>query len=577
MKDSSDPLFEPDFTGKGMPLMVTDRWQLIERLTGIHSSKKSYYVELKKKILETARRNTELEVINELAKSINIEMSLEEIVERAEEKLRQLVQFDLLSLYTLEDGKLYLRTSSPPGETILARQGERLSEKSVFWKVIQTKRPVVRNNVAGDSAEYEEDASLTAAGFKSVALVPLLARERAIGVFVLKSKKEDAYSRQDLRFLEQVADQLTICLKNSWLYAEVYKSKREWETTFDAVTDLIVFIDREFNIIRFNKAVPAFYKVSPEDLAGKKCYQVFFRSRVPCHGCPAKDAIATLDRAYQQMRLPSGEVLDVNAYPAIDENGRLIGAITYSKDVTRIVSSSKLVALGEMAAGVAHELNSPLTAIVGDAQLLLRDLPESDPKHELLQDIKNCGLRCKRIIQNLLAFSRQDEYSFELLSINDVVERTLALVSYQIEKSNITIAKELSPEIKPVMGNSQRLEQIILNLLLNARDSFDGQGNKKRRIRIGTLNLPRDEVGVFVCDNGSGIPPELLSQIFNPFFTTKKPGKGTGLGLSVSLGIAEAHGGRIEVKSTPGKGSTFTLILPAADSKPTEHQASGGM
>lgn len=557
--------------------MLTDRWQLIEKLTGIHSSKKSYYVELKKKILETARRNTELEVINELAKSINIEMSLEEIVERTGEKLRQLVQFDLLSLYTLDNGKLYLKTSSPPGDTVLDKQGEGLSEKSIFWKVIQTRRPVVRNDIGSDSFEYEEDGSLKAVGFKSVVLVPLVAWERAIGVFVLKSKREGTYSRQDLRFLEQVADQLTICLKNSWLYAEVYKSKREWETTFDAVTDLIVFIDREFNVIKFNKAVPAFYKVNPDELGGRKCYQVFFRSRTPCEGCPAKDAMATLERTYQQMRLPSGEVLDINAYPAIDENGHLVGAITYSKDVTRLVSSSKLVALGEMAAGVAHELNSPLTAIVGDAQLLLRDLGESDPRHELLQDIKNCGLRCKRIIQNLLAFSRQDEYSFEPLSVNDVVERTLALVSYQIEKSNITILKELSPDVKPVMGNSQRLEQIVLNLLLNARDAFDGQGNKRRRIRIGTLNLPRDEVGIFVCDNGSGIPPELIPHIFNPFFTTKKPGKGTGLGLSVSLGIAEAHGGRIEVKSTPGKGSTFTLILPAADTEPAEHTTSGGI
>lgn len=540
--------------------MIENRWEIIEKLTGIHSSKKSYYVELKKKIEETAKRNAQLEIINELARSINIEMSLEEIMESVTEKLSGVVNFDRLSLYTLEGEKLILKISFPKGPGILAQEEEIGSPQSVFWEVIREQKSLLRTNITQDEYQYAEDNELAQAGIKATVFIPLLTREGAQGVLVLKSRTPFAFSQDDLVFLEQFANQLAVCFKNVRLYGEVLKAKREWEETFRAVTDLLFFIDPTYKVIRFNKSVPTFFRLSSEQIERQKCYEVFFKEEKRCSPCPAQEAMQTGKRSFHQLRLPTGEVLDAYAYPAIGEDGHLDGAIIYAKDVTQLVSSSKLAVLGEMAAGVAHELNSPLTAIVGDAQLLLREVQEGDPSHELLQDIKNCGSRCRRIIQNLLAFSRQEEYSFEPVDLNEIVERALGLVAYQIEKSNMTLVKELSPNLPRVIGNSQRLEQVLINFLLNARDALEGVAGE-RKIVIRSFQ-EGEEIKVAVTDAGKGIPADILPNIFNPFFTTKKPGKGTGLGLSVSLGIAQAHGGTIEVESGPEKGSTFTLVLP---------------
>ena len=244
----------------------------------------------------------------------------------------------------------------------------------------------------------------------------------------------------------------------------------------------------------------------------------------------------------------------------------------YVNDVTnkrrmesQLFQSAKLAAIGEMAAGVAHELNSPLTAIIGNSSLILRSAPPDDKYLKLLQDIKSCGQRSKRIIQNLLTFSRQDSYTFAQVSINDVVENSLYLVSYQIEKNKITINKNLNPQIPLFMGNRLQLEQVVINFLLNARDALEELADGV--IEISTNMREDAEAGstvveLKVADNGVGIPESIIDQIFNPFFTTKEKTRGTGLGLSVSLGIAQTHGGRIEVDSEAGRGSVFSLIIP---------------
>jgi two-component system NtrC family sensor kinase len=255
-----------------------------------------------------------------------------------------------------------------------------------------------------------------------------------------------------------------------------------------------------------------------------------------------------------------------------NESNELSAMVVYVNDVTtkrrmesQLFQSAKLAAIGEMAAGVAHELNSPLTAIIGNAGLILRKTACDDKHYKLLDDIKNCGLRSRRIIQNLLTFARQDSYSFEPVSINDVVESSLYLISYQIEKSKITIVKKKGNCIPVIMGNKLQLEQIIINFLLNARDALDGVSEGRIEICTGLIEDPETEnpaVMVKVTDNGLGMTPGIIGQIFNPFFTTKEKTRGTGLGLSVSLGIAQTHGGRIDVASEPGGGSTFSLVLP---------------
>lgn len=561
-------------------MVIKNKKMLIEKLTGIHSSKKSYYVELKKKMAEVSQRNTQLEIINQLAKNIGIDMSFQEIIESVIPKLQTLVNFNILSLYlVLKDGlikRVVFFTDNHNGKKIheafiknsdlqKPSQGKDMDTNAALWYVLNEKKPLLHKNISSRGCSFPEDVKFLKQGITSKILIPLLVKEKVTGIVEVAGKQE--FNENDLVFLQQVADQLAVCLENVSLYNEVWQHKQEWEITFSAVTDLLVFINLRYEIQRVNKAAADFFTLSEEEIIGQKCYRLFYGRETKCNPCLADQVLQNKKTAYLQTRTRLNRALDIFAYPAFTEKEEPYGVTYYAKDVTSFVDSIKLVSLGEMSAGVAHELNSPLTAIVGNSQLLLRETPPSSPHYQLIKDIAACGVRCQRIIQNLLTFSRQDEFSFEEINLNQVVERVLGLISYQIEKNNITLVKELSPLLPTVLGNAQGLEQILINLLLNAKDAIEqknmeSDSQEKGKIIIRTRAQPEKFVAVDVIDNGCGIEPEKLPNIFNPFFTSKKVGKGTGLGLSVSLGIAQSHRGFIDAESTPGQGSTFTLILP---------------
>ncbi|MFS0553366.1 sensor histidine kinase [Brevibacillus sp. 179-C9.3 HS] len=228
----------------------------------------------------------------------------------------------------------------------------------------------------------------------------------------------------------------------------------------------------------------------------------------------------------------------------------------------QLIQSAKMAAIGEMAAGIAHELNSPLTAILGNSQLLMREMTDA-PEAPLMKDIYQCGVRCKKIIQNLLTFSRQEEYLFSTTSIDEVVEDVLGLIGYQLSVSGLTITREMTEPPLLFHGSRHQIEQIVINLLLNARDAVAGRESPNIVIRSFLVQEEENSyVGLSVYDNGTGICADHLSQIFLPFYSTKERTKGTGLGLSVSLGIAEAHGGKLFAESVEGEYSRFTMLLP---------------
>lgn len=353
---------------------------------------------------------------------------------------------------------------------------------------------------------------------------------------------------------------------------ELLEIKREWEVTFSAVTDLLVFINQNYEIQRVNQAAVDFFTMQEDEIIGSKCYKLFYGRDEKCTPCIADQVLNSQKTSYLQTRTRYNRVLDIFAYPAFTEDNQPYGVTYYAKDVTRLVDSIKLVSMGEMSAGVAHELNSPLTAIVGNSQLLLRETSPEDPQYQLIKDIHTSGIRCQRIIKNLLTFSRQDEFTFEEVDLNKVVESALALAAYQIEKSSIDLVVRLDEKMPVLSGSANGLEQIIVNLLLNAKDAVEERmrnenNGEKGTVTIETRQHPDGNYAIVdISDTGYGIEQEHISQIFNPFYTTKQSGKGTGLGLSVSLGIAQAHGGLIDLDTTVGKGSTFSLILPVQQS-----------
>jgi hypothetical protein len=243
-----------------------------------------------------------------------------------------------------------------------------------------------------------------------------------------------------------------------------------------------------------------------------------------------------------------------------DEIGRLIifDDITERSDLERrLVQADKLSSIGLLAAGVAHEVNTPLAVISTYAQMLTKQLSEDDSKAKLLDKIAKQTFRASEIVNSLLNFSRTSQTEFGEVDLNRTIEDTIALVRHQLDKAQVHVRTELAPELPPVKGNGGKLQQVFLNLVLNARDAMERGGT----LTVRTVS-DHKTVRVEVADTGQGIPPENLTRIYDPFFTTKAARKGTGLGLSVSYGIVQEHGGSIEVTSQVGEGTVFHLEFP---------------
>jgi signal transduction histidine kinase len=262
-------------------------------------------------------------------------------------------------------------------------------------------------------------------------------------------------------------------------------------------------------------------------------------------------------------------MLNVAVAPLRSVTNSQSGAIVVLENVTSrfkleetLQQSEKLSSIGLLAAGVAHEVNTPLTGVSSYTQMLLGMVPETDPKHALLQKMQRQTDRASNIVSNLLNFSRigNPTESTEV-NINRLLDDTLQLLEPQIRKSNVEIVKNYADDVLPIFGNAGKLQQIFTNLILNARDAMTGGSG---RITLRTDLVDGDEIKIEVTDTGQGIAPENLGKIFDPFFTTKGVGNGTGLGLAVSYGIVQEHGGTIEAFSENGNGTTFMLSFPVA-------------
>jgi signal transduction histidine kinase len=223
-----------------------------------------------------------------------------------------------------------------------------------------------------------------------------------------------------------------------------------------------------------------------------------------------------------------------------------------------LVQSEKMAAVGTLSAGLAHEVKNPLSAVLGYAQLSKRklDQPEALLKH--LDTIENETRRCNEIIGNLMQFSRQEKGEHEQISVNEVVEKSMAIVDHQLGLKSVEIKSELADELPDISGNANQLQQVIMNLMINAQQAMGEEGGT---VSLATL-IEDDSLLITVSDTGPGIEPDIAAKIFEPFYTTKPAGQGTGLGLSVTYGIIQDHGGDISVKRSESGGAKFVVALP---------------
>jgi two-component system NtrC family sensor kinase len=341
--------------------------------------------------------------------------------------------------------------------------------------------------------------------------------------------------------------------------AELSGALHDWERTFNDIDEPLAVLSRDLMVMRANRAYRRLAGARGSELVGMACHRALFGSDHPCEACPvarsetpmAPVELAAGGRSYSMHCFEGGERLICLCRETTEE--RVL--------TRRAMQTEKLAAIGQLAAGIAHEINNPLGGMLAFTQLMLRDEGRSEQDVEMLREVEKAALRCKRIVGGLLNFSRRRQSGQSSFDLNQLAEDVALLFRPQLKgPAAVVFHQELWPVPLRVRGDATEIEQVALNLLVNALQAFHGGP--------GTITLRTGEQGglveLTVSDDGPGIAPELLSRIFEPTFTTKPPGVGTGLGLAVAWSIAERHGGSIEAKSELGKGATFTLKLPAA-------------
>ena len=339
----------------------------------------------------------------------------------------------------------------------------------------------------------------------------------------------------------------------------------------DFIHEDVLVIASNYQILDANDALLKRLGRTREEVIGHSCFEVTHHYTSPCAvencQCPLKETLATqkpfttthvhLDKEENEHHVA------ISCYPLVGPEG-LVGAIEISKDITRdilmqrsLMHQEKLASIGRLSAGVAHEINNPLTTVLTTVMLLQEDLTPEDPLYQELDTIARETLRCRDIVKALLDFARQKPPRVKPCSINKIVAETVTLTRKQSAFKDIDLEMALDETVPPLSLDSQQITQALINLTINAIESTEPGG----KISIRTEFDPgKRSVRIHVRDTGAGIPPGLLGHVFEPFFTTKETG--TGLGLAITYGIIVQHGGRIEVESQPNLGTTFTITFP---------------
>ncbi|RLB85111.1 MAG: histidine kinase [Deltaproteobacteria bacterium] len=333
----------------------------------------------------------------------------------------------------------------------------------------------------------------------------------------------------------------------------------------------VVVIGLNHKIIDINDAFLKNLGLTRDEAIGHNCYEITHHHSIPCsgeeHPCPLANVIKTGEpsRATHIHQDQNGNKrhVSISCYPLI-EKGVLKGVIEVSKDITKdiefekkMMQQEKLVSIGRLSAGVAHEINNPLTTILTSAMLIQEDLEEGTEIHQELAIISNEALRCRKIVKSLLDFARQTKSFKRMDDLNEVIKESLVLTRKQAKFKDVDLSASLAGKLPPLAIDRDKIQQTLINLTLNAIEATPPGG----KIRLSTRYFEEKKIiEIKVSDTGDGILPDNLLKIFDPFFTTKK--NGTGLGLAITHGIIEQHGGTISVNSTPGKGTDFVVRLP---------------
>jgi two-component system cell cycle sensor histidine kinase/response regulator CckA len=597
--------------GTTLPVLIEDRIILDKKgcIKGIRctiqdiTGTKKVEEALQRSEEEATRLAQESATMAEIGQIINSTLNIDDVYERFADKVRELIPFDRIAINSIDsrdntitisyftglDGPDRLEGTAIPSVGTLA--GEVVRTRTNM--LIQTE------DLKKATDDFPWFLSAFHAGIRSLIAIPLISKNDVIGVLHIHSTKPNAYGEKDLRLAERVANQIAGAIANARLFAErkraeeaLRKSEAKFKYLFDNAPLGYIALDTEGRITEVNRTQLAMLCYTAEEMIGQPVWKFIVEEEKARQTLTTKLSGSAqpgkaLERTYKRK---DGKTLPVLIDDAFLRNaeGNVIGIHSIIQDITerkqaeeekaalqeQLRQSQKMEAIGQLAGGIAHDFNNLLTVIKGYSQLSLFELKEGDPLRENIEEIQKASQRAVDLTRQLLAFSRRQILDFKVLDL-DMLLQDLDKLLRRVLGEDIELIYTLSGDLGKVKTDPRQIEQVILNLALNARDAMPSGG----KLIIETANVELDKtyasthigvtpghyIRVSVNDTGYGMSPDVKDHIFEPFFTTKEKGKGTGLGLSTVYGIVKQSGGYIWVDSEPGCGTTFKIYLPTVE------------
>ena len=536
---------------------------------------------------EREKHTRELSTLCSIYTALNAPVDIFDRIHSAIEEVKSFLAADGICIYLAEDdGHFRLRYSSGISDSA-CRQIERVDQSSIIHRVSRTGEFTILEELPEGCTD--EICFLEQEKLISLAYIPISTKEKStFGVIRIGSRQPKNFSRRDRHVLELIGNRIGVAIENAMLQEQVGKSEEKYRTLFNSDPHPIFILDsRTFSILDTNQRTQDSYGYTREELLGRMFLALGDESDEElAEGLQSLSRDRSLLYTKRRHYRKDGKPFYVNVNISHAKYGDKDVVIAATTDITesveketQLIQASKMTTLGQMAAGIAHEINQPLNVILVCADYFAKmvergqKIPEEDLV-SMTQDIVSNVQRASGIIQHMRDFARQSEVSRGKVDINDPIRDVFKVLGHQLKMHRVELHLDLDPDIPFIMADHNRLEQVFINLVTNAVDAMEEKCDipeykeEEKMLTIRSFS-ENDKVVVTVTDNGIGMSSEVIAKLFEPFFTTKKVGKGTGLGVSISYGIVQDYDGVIDIDSRVGKGTTFTLRFPATrNSKP---------